>query len=510
MSPPSPRRARRGRARHGRRARAARPAGTAPATDLSLLSSRTRSPRRGSLRRPERRRASRAARSQDEHRVAERVEPVLARDRLTVETPRLLDAGERHHEREQRRAWEVEVRQQGVKAVEFESGRDEEIGAALQRRAARERLEDANARRPDGDATRRRVDPRPFVQRDLVALSVQPVLGQVVDGDRTERVETDVERHARDVEAGQQLGREVQAGRRRRGRAGFARVDSLVPLGIVERLADVRREGRLPARRPVEPEPPPSFAQMLEQLDVAIAPPRAQAPGRPCKSLPDTVAVDPFQQQDLAARSLDQNPRRDDARVVDDGERVGDDVRQLCKRSVIDAPGHALVDQQSRLVAARLWSLRNQRRRKVVVEHIDPHPEPTLPLPRMDEAAVERAKERVERRTDAAALDAVLDRTRSQLEALAEAAEPAAAHLPERVEHAVQDALRDQVLPVGRNLAEIRGLMNQVLRRLDALEGTALADRDARLDDLALLVDLISSGWQGVDTRLERLEGVVG
>jgi len=128
----------------------------------------------------------------------------------------------------------------------------------------------------------------------------------------------------------------------------------------------------------------------------------------------------------------------------------------------------------------------------------------------MDEAAVERAKERVERRTDAAALDAVLDRTRSQLEALAAAAESAAAHLPERVEHAVQDGLREQVLPVGRNLAEIRGLMNQVLRRLDALEGTALADRDARLDDLALLVDLISSGWQGVDTRLERLEGVVG
>src|SRR5205085_11414847 len=41
--------------------------GTAPATDLSLLSSRTRSPRRGSLRRPERRRASRADVRSEEH-----------------------------------------------------------------------------------------------------------------------------------------------------------------------------------------------------------------------------------------------------------------------------------------------------------------------------------------------------------------------------------------------------------------------------------------------------------
>jgi hypothetical protein len=48
--------------------------------------------------------------------------------------------------------------------------------------------------------------------------------------------------------------------------------------------------------------------------------------------------------------------------------------------------------------------------------------------------------------------------------------------------------------------------MNAVLRRLERIEGDALAERHARVDDLALLVDLIGSGWKGVDQRLARLE----
>ena len=127
----------------------------------------------------------------------------------------------------------------------------------------------------------------------------------------------------------------------------------------------------------------------------------------------------------------------------------------------------------------------------------------------MDESAVERAKERIEQRADAAALDAVLERTRAELEALAAAAEAAASTLPERIEGAVQDGIRDQVVPVARNLAEIRGLMNQLLRRFETLESDTLADRNARVDDLALLVELVSSGLQSVDARLARLESVV-
>jgi hypothetical protein len=74
----------------------------------------------------------------------------------------------------------------------------------------------------------------------------------------------------------------------------------------------------------------------------------------------------------------------------------------------------------------------------------------------------------------------------------------------------VRDGLRVEVLPVARHIAEIRGLLNQAIRRLERLEGDLLAERHARVDDLALLVDLVTSGWRGVDARLQRLEHNAG
>jgi len=119
---------------------------------------------------------------------------------------------------------------------------------------------------------------------------------------------------------------------------------------------------------------------------------------------------------------------------------------------------------------------------------------------------MDRAQERVEQRADGAGLDTFLVRAREQVEALAAATTALEDSLPGRVEEVV----RGQAQPVGRNLAEIRGLMNQLLRRLSALEGDLLTERNARVDDLALLVDLISSGWKGVDARLGRIEAVAG
>jgi hypothetical protein len=124
----------------------------------------------------------------------------------------------------------------------------------------------------------------------------------------------------------------------------------------------------------------------------------------------------------------------------------------------------------------------------------------------MDDGAIERAQERVEQRADGAALDALLIRAREQVDALASAAAALEEGLPSRV----GDALREQAQPVARNLAEIRGLMNQVIRRLERVENDLLAARNARVDDLQLLVDLISSGWKGVDARLGRIEAAVG
>jgi hypothetical protein len=52
----------------------------------------------------------------------------------------------------------------------------------------------------------------------------------------------------------------------------------------------------------------------------------------------------------------------------------------------------------------------------------------------------------------------------------------------------------------------VRGLAGQTIRRLERIEGENLADRHARVDDLALLVELITSGWKSVDERLARIE----
>ena len=153
------------------------------------------------------------------------------------------------------------------------------------------------------------------------------MLVKVFDGNRTERVEPDVQRHSFDVEERKHFFGEVQAGRRRRGRAGVARIDGLVARRVVERLGDVRRQRRLAGRLAVQPEPPPSFSVVLEQLDRSVSAPRPQTPGRPRQTFPEPVVVEPLQQQYLALRLLDRNAGRDDLRVVDHDERVADHVR---------------------------------------------------------------------------------------------------------------------------------------------------------------------------------------
>jgi len=128
----------------------------------------------------------------------------------------------------------------------------------------------------------------------------------------------------------------------------------------------------------------------------------------------------------------------------------------------------------------------------------------------MDHLALERAKQRIADaaagRPEPATLEAALERSREQVEELAATAAGLEASIPAGVEAAVRDGLRTEVLPVARHIAEIRGLLNQAIRRLERLEGELLAERHARVDDLALLVDLVSSGWRGVDARLARLE----
>ncbi len=137
-------------------------------------------------------------------------------------------------------------------------------------------------------------------------------------------------------------------------------------------------------------------------------------------------------------------------------------------------------------------------------------PTARVPFPPMDDDAIERAKERLaqaaEGRVQPADVDAALERAREQVEALAQATAELEGALPERVGQAVREGVRAEALPVARSMAEVRGLLNQVIRRLERVEGDLLAERHARIDDLALLVDLVSSGWKGVSDRLEWFE----
>lgn len=131
----------------------------------------------------------------------------------------------------------------------------------------------------------------------------------------------------------------------------------------------------------------------------------------------------------------------------------------------------------------------------------------------MDRDAIERARMRLaqssEGRPDDAALEALLERARAGLEALAVTAAELETGLPAKLDSSLQKGLREEVIPVAKHLAEVRGLSGQTIRRLERLQTDLASERKARVEDLALLVELITSGWRGVEKRLDRIERVL-
>src|ERR671919_2293853 len=237
--------------------------------------------------------------SEHEHGVAEGIEAVALGDRGAVELARLLDADERHDEREQRRARKVEVRQQCVDAPELEAGSDEERRPSRQLTGADDGLERANRRRPDRENALRRLDPRPLAGLDLVALAVQAMVFERLARDRTERVEPDVKRDPRRIEPSEKVGGQVESGRRCGGRAEGARVYGLIPLRVGERLVDVRRKWHLALGLAFESQQPATVAERLEELHRPQALAGAQPPRRPRESLPAPPCIDLLEKQDL-------------------------------------------------------------------------------------------------------------------------------------------------------------------------------------------------------------------
>jgi hypothetical protein len=88
--------------------------------------------------------------------------------------------------------------------------------------------------------------------------------------------------------------------------------------------------------------------------------------------LPQTVGAETLEQQHLGlspVRPAQPQPRREDAGVVDDRQRVRRKLLgQLVEPAVADRAGRPLADQQPRVVAPLERALRDQLRGELVVE----------------------------------------------------------------------------------------------------------------------------------------------
>jgi hypothetical protein len=78
-----------------------------------------------------------------------------------------------------------------------------------------------------------------------------------------------------------------------------------------------------------------------------------------------------------------------------------------------------------------------------------------------------------------------------------------------QIREAMQASLREEAAPISRRLAEVKGLSNNAIGRLERLEGLIESERNARVDDLGLLVDLLTDGWRAMDARLARIEAAL-
>src|ERR1019366_502855 len=311
-----------------------------------------------------------AAASRDEHRIAVAEESVARRDGLEVGAEDVLLPRECRDEHEERRAGEVEVRQERVDDVKCRAGYEEEIrlerpgGDSLAVCAGRG-LERAYGRRAD----RHDAPPLSFraihalggVRGNLRPLEVHPVLLDAVHLHGLERAEAHVQRHARDLDTfrgdgGEQLFREVQARGGRRDRAGAIREDGLVVDRVLrvrdaKRTVDVGGKRSGTERRQVVEERrrcapvlfqvenvKAAFGASRERLGLPTPfeeklPPGLHPPSRSCEAAPELLS--PFRrkirnpgnlrnlrnQQEFRSSSLlvrPENPRRDDLRVVQD------------------------------------------------------------------------------------------------------------------------------------------------------------------------------------------------
>jgi hypothetical protein len=83
------------------------------------------------------------------------------------------------------------------------------------------------------------------------------------------------------------------------------------------------------------------------------------------------------------------------------------------------------------------------------------------------------------------------------------------ASLPAGVGTVVYEALRVEVGPVAQHVAELGALFERMLQRLERVSHEVEDERRERAEDVALLTELVTTGWRSVDRRLARLEQIV-
>ena len=229
---------------------------------------------------------------------------------------------------------------------------------------------------------------------DAVGLAVHRMPLERLGRDGPERVQPDAQLDLGDLaaraHARPQLGREVQAGRGRRGAPRLTRVDGLVALvghGGIAHVGRQRQAARLleralelgaGERRPHEPAP---LAERLDRLDRELARGRgerdagAHAARGPHERLPEAVAA-LLEQQHLpapAARTAHRDARAQHAARVDDDEVARlEQVGQVGEAAVLDR-SVAAVHEQARAVPALGGPLRDQLLRQRVVELVGAH-----------------------------------------------------------------------------------------------------------------------------------------
>jgi hypothetical protein len=95
------------------------------------------------------------------------------------------------------------------------------------------------------------------------------------------------------------------------------------------------------------------------------------------------------------------------------------------------------------------------------------------------------------------------------LEAFAQTAAELESTIPQGVSTVVYEALRLEVRPVAKYMGEMAALVDGLTHYFSRLDGGLQTERRERLDDVKLLVDLITTGWRSVDRRLGRIERMI-